>query len=175
MATTYELIASTTVGSGGTTSIDFNTISASYTDLLISISARVDQSGAPNILMRFNSDTGANYTYKTLYGDGSSAGSYSQADTGNTFINIGYGTNSSNTANTFGNAQIYIPNYAGSNYKSSSSESVQETNATGAYCMLTAALWNNTSAITSISLYNINSGYKWVQYSTAYLYGIKNS
>jgi hypothetical protein len=67
---------------------------------------------------------------------------------------------------------IYIPNYAGSSNKSVSIDSVTENNATGAYSGLTAALFASTAAITS---FGISTGSNFVQYSTATLYGIKNS
>ena len=40
MANTYELIASSTVGAGGASSIDFNSIPNTYTDLLVKLSGR---------------------------------------------------------------------------------------------------------------------------------------
>ena len=78
-----------------------------------------------------------------------------------------------NTASTFGNLQIYIPNYAGSNQKSYSIDSVGENNATDAYQVLSAGKYNQTTAITQVSLRIASSNL--AQYSTAYLYGIKNS
>ena len=44
MLNTYELIASTTVGSGGTSSINFNPIPSTYTDLKLICSIRTTQS-----------------------------------------------------------------------------------------------------------------------------------
>jgi hypothetical protein len=78
------------------------------------------------------------------------------------------------TSNTFGNTSVYIPNYAGSNFKSISIDGVTENNATAALQFFNAGLFKSTSAITSISLtaYNFAS---YVQYSTADLYGISNA
>jgi hypothetical protein len=67
--------------------------------------------------------------------------------------------------------EVYIPNYAGSAYKSISIDAVDENNASSAYSVLTAGLWSNTAAITSLRLTDNNGGY--LQYTTAYLYGIK--
>ncbi len=75
--------------------------------------------------------------------------------------------------NTFANGEIYIPNYTASVNKSVSIDSVTENNATSAIAALDAGLWANTAAITSINL-NGNNG-NFVQYSTAYLYGIVKS
>ena len=168
MANTYTLISSVTVGSGGASSIDFTSIPATYTDLVLKISMRDDETGAGNadLFMSFNS-TGVNST-KVLYGYGSGVGSNS----GN--LIAGAGASAGNTANTFSSIDIYIPNYTSSSNKSISLDFVDEDNNTVAYSTLTAGLWTVTSAITSISL-TTTSTKKFVQYSTAYLYGIKNS
>ena len=169
MANTFELIASSTVGAGGASSIDFTSIPATYTDLLINFSGRSDRSAAGDwAYATFNSST-ASFTGITLEGDGSAVSSY------NTFGRIlGMATGDTATANTFGNSYAYIPNYAGSTNKSFSVDMVTENNASSAFDDLHAGLWSNTAAITSISL-TPRVGTKWLQYSTAYLYGIKNS
>ena len=48
-----------------------------------------------------------------------------------------------------------------------------ENNATYAFLPLSAVLLANTAAVTSIKLVPFSG--TWVQYTTAYLYGIKNS
>jgi hypothetical protein len=80
---------------------------------------------------------------------------------------------STDTANTFGNTDIYIPNYAGSANKSVSVDTVEENNGTTARALLGAILWSNTAAITALGLTPVSGSF--VQYSTATLYGIKNS
>jgi len=172
---TYVLISSVTVGAGGASSIDFTSIPATYTDLVIKLSARSNRSSgdANSIKITFNGST-SGYTFRLLYGDGSNAYSSTQASY---FTNAGWGgyadQNTGNTASTFSSHEIYIPNYAGSNNKSFSVDSVHENNAANAYAALVANLWSNTSAITSISL--VPEGFSFVQYSDAYLYGVKNS
>ena len=175
MANTFELIASATAGSGGSASFDFGSIPATFTDLLIDISTRDTATNVGSELkIRFNSDTGANYNWRRIYGDGGTV--YSQSGSGigapyTSFVLAGYSSGASTTSNTFGSTLIYIPNYLSSNYKSISSDSVSENNAAGAYQALTAGIWNNTSAINAISIF----GLSFVQYSTAYLYGVKSS
>lgn len=169
MATTYELIDSYTVGSGGASSVTLGsggTIPNTYTDLLVKISSRFS-SAINNINLSLNGST-SNFSRKTLDGDGSSAASYGGND--NFMVSS---VSSSNTANTFGNAEVYIPNYTSSNYKSISVDGVAENNATQSYSDLNAMLWSNTAVITSIT-FTPSSG-NFVQYSTFYLYGIKNS
>ena len=166
MATTYTLIASNTVGSGGASSVAFNSIPQTYTDLIVKISGRTNRTvDVDSIAMTFNgSSTGI--TWRTLMGDGSTATS----GTAQRF----WVDSTTYTANTFNNAEVYIPNYASANYKSTSIDVVTENNATGAYAEMLAQLWSNTAAITSIELAP-QFGTGWLQYSTFYLYGIKKS
>jgi len=172
MATTYEAIATVTVGSGGAASIDFTSIPATYTDLCVVLSLRNNRStaiGYPRLT--FNSST-TGYTRRELYGDGSSA--YSSTGGGGSYLEFVCSGNGA-TSSTFGNAVFYVPNYAGSNNKSVSYDAVSENNATTAQASLNAGLWSNTSAITSIAFAPGDSATSFSQYSTATLYGIKNS
>ena len=165
MANTFTLIASYTVGSGGAASIDFSSIPATYTDLCVKTSLRC--STADNIYIKLNNSS-ASFNVKFLYGSGSAAASGGQAD-----AYVGTANASTYTANSFGSAELYIPNYAGSTNKSISSDSVQETNATTAYAVLAASLWSNTAAINQVTL-SPNGGV-FVEHSTAYLYGVSNA
>ena len=170
MPDTFIKIASVTVGSGGASSIDFTSIPSTYTDLCVKFSLRFDLPfDAANINIRFNSNA-SGYSTRRLKGTGSAA--ISDSTSGAASMVFNYGAGDTLTANTFGNGELYIPNYAGSSNKSVSSDAVTENNATAAYAVLQAGLWSNTAAITSISL--LCDG-NWKQYSTATLYGIKNS
>ena len=166
MANTYEAIATVTVGSGGAATMAFTSIPQTYTDLLLKVSGRTSYTTIDSIFFTFNAST-ADFSSIILYGDGTSASSFTQARF------AGSQTGSSQTANTFANNEIYIPNYAGSSYKSYSVDSVTETNGTTAYAYLAAGLWSDTAAITGITL-TPNAG-SFVEYSSATLYGIKNS
>ena len=168
MATTYTLISSVTVGSGGAANMEFTGIPSIYTDLVVKITGRSSGSDT-SIELSFNNNT-SNRTTIYLFGNGSSALSSNSA---NMFITSSI-VPSTSTASTFSNAELYIPNYAGSNNKSSSVDGVSENNATAANMALTANLWSNTAAITSIKL-TPAGGSNFVQYSTAYLYGISNA
>ena len=167
MANTFELIASSTVGAGGAASIAFSSIPSTYTDLCIKLSARSTRSGyeSDGLTITLNS-TGVS-AGRGLYGSGSGAAS-------DTDTIVGVFSAAATTANTFGNAEIYIPNYTPSNNKSISSDAVGENNGTTAYMRLSAVLVPLTSAITSITLASATSS-NFVQYSTAYLYGVKNA
>lgn len=169
MALTYIKIASATVGSGGASSIDFNSIVSTYDDLVILASIRTTN-GTPNtdMAMRFNGST-SGYSNRQLYGTGSQA--LSNAPFSDR-IYIGSGNGNGATSNTFGNQLIYIPNYKTSNNKSVSTDAVSENNGTTAFMNLVAGLWSNSAAITSISLFDGNT---IMQHSTAVLYGISRT
>ena len=167
---TYQLISSVTVGSGGASSIDFTSIPATYTDLNLIVSARASTANNTALQIYFNNSTGS-YDLKRLTGDGATA--FSDGLTANTYLRA-IGTDQANfTASSFGNVSIYIPNYTSSTNKSVSIDGVTETNATTAYASLLAGIRNNTAAINQITI--IPDSGNFAQYSTAYLYGIKNS
>jgi len=167
---TYTLIASNTVGAGGAASITFSSIAGTYTDLLVKVSGRSARAGqqADNLFVTFNSNT-SNYSVRTLQGNGSSA---SSSNFSNRYASLALDAAGS-TASIFSSHEIYIPSYASAYYKSYSVDNVSENNATAAQSDLLAGLWSNTAAITSIELKPEVSTF--VQYTTAYLYGIKNS
>jgi len=171
MANTYTLIASSTVGSGGVSNIEFTSIPSTYTDLLIKMSLRSNRALAVDgIVMRFNGDTtSGNYTAKRIYGSGSGSPTSDSANNGLAIMN-----GNTATASVFANAEAYIPNYTGGNAKSVSADGVSENNATEAYAVLYSLLWSGTSAISSIKITSETAD-TILQYSTAYLYGISNS
>jgi hypothetical protein len=159
------LIERIEVPSGGQAAIEFTVIPQSYTDLLVLLSGRTDRASlTDDLLITINGST-SNFTYRELIGTGSNAASGSGSTGYEAII-----TATNATANTFGNLQIYIPNYAGSNAKSISTDYVHENNSSTAYQGIVASLWNQTAAITSIALDPLNADF--VQYSSASLYGI---
>lgn len=167
---TFTKIASVTVGSGGASTIDFNSIPNTYTDLALLISTRNtrnDGSFWATLQFTFNNTT-SNRTRKNLYGyQGTTAGS----DSGTDFAVVS--TSSSATSSVFDNIMAYIPNYTSSNYKSMTIDGVTENNNTSNYLYLNASLWSDTSVINQITI--TPTSYNFVQYSSATLYGIKNS
>jgi hypothetical protein len=170
MPNTFTLIASYTVGASPVTSIDFSSISSSYTDLCFKISARITRSGYVGDIMNISfNGTSTNESSRRLEGNGSSASSAS-----NSLLLAYQASTTDATASTFGNAELYIPNYAGSNYKSASNDGVSENNSTTAYAGFAANLWSNTAAINQVT-FTPDSGSNFVQYSTIYLYGVKNA
>lgn len=148
-----------------TTAITFSSIPSGYTDLILKLNGRTTRSATQEDLnISYNGST-ASFTSKFITGTGSGVASY----TGTRF----YGSIPSATATstTFGNIEIYIPNYTSSNYKSAGVDYVCENNATAAECGLVASLWSNTAAITSLEITGNSSG-SFVANTTATLYGV---
>jgi hypothetical protein len=170
MANTYIPIATTTVGSGGVSTITFNSIPQTYTDLLIKLSLRSNFANQANGLLFITNGNSSDYSLRVLEGNGSTVGS-----TNTTYSVLGIINGNSTTVNTFSNVEIYIPNYTSSNNKSFSCDAVTENSGTTAYQYFYSALRSSTAAITSIAFADGTSGQNFMQYSTATLYGIKNS
>ena len=175
MANTYLVISTVTVGSGGSASINFASIPATYTDLCVKFSTRENSTNvSDNVRMTFNSATTL-FSMRRNYGLGS-GGTGSQAiSTSPDFDIFGYGAGNGATASTFGSGEFYIPHYAGSNYKSISGDSAGETNGTAASMSFNVGLWSNTAAITTLTLKPYDTSKVFMEYSTATLYGIKSS
>ena len=177
MANTFELIASSTVGVLGVASIDFTSIPSTYTDLCLLTSLRsAFVSGPRDAGYIVINTTGSTYESRRVRGVDAagalSSGSGAGVDPSSTFL-LGMPATTA-TASTFSNDMLYFPNYTGSTAKSYSSDSVQENNSTSAWEVnLVAGITTATSAISTIKIF-ASSG-NLVQYSTAYLYGVKSS
>jgi hypothetical protein len=168
MTANYVLLNKITVGSGGAASVTFSSIpQTGYTDLVVKLTGRNTSSG-DWFNISFNGST-ANFNTRNIFGTGGAAVSNSRADGVEAFVN----NNSSTTANTFSSSEIYIPNYTSSSNKSFSIDSVTENNGTTAYSILSAGLWSNSAAITSITLTPVANNL--AQNSTFYLYGVVNA
>jgi hypothetical protein len=144
---TMTLIETKTLGSGSA-SIEFTSIPQNATDLVLLFSGRRDQDSV-EVRIQFNGDTGSNYTTRRLFGGGGAAASDNSSTTFLPFYGV---VNSNATSNVFSNGQFYISNYTGSTTKTVSADTVTENNGIEAYTQITAGLWNNTAAITSILL-----------------------
>lgn len=118
------------------------------------------QSIDDNVLMRFNSDTGSNYSSTTLFGNGSAASSF--RSTSATSMQLG-GLFTSDG----GNAIYQIMNYSNSTtYKSV----LARANAAGSGTQARVGLWRSTAAITSVTL--LTGSGNFAVGSTFSLYGI---
>jgi hypothetical protein len=168
----YESIATVTVGSGGSASVTFSSIPATYTHLQIRALSRSDRasSAGDGMLVQLNSDTGTNYSYHYIQGDGSSA--TSGADTSVTSMIIPRSGSASQTSGIFGVTVLDLLDYANTNkYKTLRTLGGNDANGSGIVALF-SGLWRSTSAVTSITIDQQN-GPNFVEYSSFALYGIK--
>jgi hypothetical protein len=175
MPSTYTLISSNVLASSAS-SVTFSAIPGTYTDLVVRISARSDDSSnnSNSIRLYFNGNTGTVYSFTRILSDGTTVTSYRTPANGDElYFNNGINSATS-TASTFSNAEIYISNYTSSNNKSVAGFQVTEKNTAASYMGITAGLAQITSAITSMEV-TLNPGQSYVSGSSFYLYGIKNS
>ena len=160
MPSTYTPIATTTLGSAAS-SVTFSSISGAYTDL-IAVVAGATTTSAQGIKLRFNGDSGSNYSRTAVFGTGSSAGS--TRDTSVTSIDVFY----------YGTTQAVgicnVMNYSNTTtFKTSISRGNDPDSALNAI----ASLYRSTSAITSMEFF-ITSG-NFASGSTFTLYGVKSA
>ena len=166
MANTYTLISSNVL-SGSAASVTFSSIPSTYTDLVIRGSSRQTTGTYTSIFYTFNSITSA---YSDTFLDNVPS---SSRDSSMAYGYLGKDSGSATTSNTFGSFEFYIPNYAGSTNKPSSSFAVSENNdATAQRINVVANLLGNTAAITSVTM---SASVSFETGSSFYLYGIKNS
>jgi hypothetical protein len=145
---TMTLIETKTLGTAAA-SIEFTSIPQDGTDLVIATSLRHTGNGFDNVasaVIRFNGSS-TNFNFRSLFGTGNGGVASGNAAAGF----IGFEPTATATSNTFGNTQIYVPNYTGSTNKSFSVDNVAENNGL-TYMSILALLWSNTSAITSLSI-----------------------
>lgn len=159
MARTYEPIASQTLGSAAA-SVTLSSLPGTYTDLRVVV---IGSSASGNGLeIRFNGDSGSNYSWTNLSGDGSSAAS--SRSSSQTLARVG-----SITTGGPHYALFDVMSYANTNvYKTYLSAAGRDQNAVYRF----VGLWRDTSAITSLTVLtttgvNLSSGL------SVSLYGIK--
>ncbi len=179
-ASSYESIASVTVGSGGAAYAEFTSIPATYTHLQIRILSRTTQNSVngESILLRFNGDTGSNYSdhvLRTYFGVGSGLDASGNAN--QSFINIGASVSNSLMSDLYAATIIDILDYGNTNkYKTTRNINGYDFNGstTGySYLQFISGNWRNTNAISTIRLTPDVSNFS--QYSSIALYGIKGS
>ena len=158
----YESIATVTVGSGGSSSIEFTSIPSTYKHLQVRMLAKFSVGDWTEI--KLNGDTGSNYSYHYLRGNGASAsaggGGFNASGLG-----LLFGTE-------WGGAVIDVLDYTNTN-KLTTVRNLGGFDANGSgEIVLSSNLWNNTAAITSLKLQKSSAG-TFTQYSHFALYGIK--
>jgi hypothetical protein len=168
---TYTLINSNTL-SANAASVTFSSIPSTYTDLVLRVSARNNDTGTSFFRVTVNGDTTTNYSNTTLIGSGTAVTSGRNSSTG--YFGPQYIPSSSNTSNTFSSTEFYFANYLSTSAKPFSFYSTEENNAAGSYMIAQATLYRGTS-ISSITLDESFGSLQFVSGSSFYLYGISNA
>ena len=167
----FDALATVTVPSGGVASINFAGIPTGYKHLQIRYIVRSTQAATETgINAQFNGDTGSNYAFHYIFGDGSSAAA--GAGSSATALNLINIPGASATANAFGAGVFDLLDYA-SLTKNKTVRLLQGWDGNGSGRLnFSSGLWMNSStAVNSINFYP-SSG-NWAQYSQFALYGVK--
>jgi hypothetical protein len=165
MPSTYEPIATTTLGTAAAT-IDFSSIPATYTDLrIVLVGTCTSTATFANCI--FNGVTSSVYSSTFLTGNGSSAAS-SQGSTSR--ISLGSTQQIQTTTPTLVTLDIF--SYAGSTFKTCLGTGSYDLNGSGSV-ERSVGLFRDTTAISSVTLRI--GGVNWEIGTTATLYGIKNA
>lgn len=165
MPATYEPIATVSV-TVAAASITFSSIPSTYTDLRFVWVGTATSNGA-EFYIRFNSDSGTNYSQTGIYGNGASAASGSVTSASQVKGTLGGGVSS--TIPHFYTCDVF--SYAGSTNKTCLIESSEDRNGSG-FVERNVGLWRSTSAINTITI--LPNTLTWAAGTTATLYGIKS-
>lgn len=162
----YDALATVTVPSGGASTITFAGIPAGYKHLQI---RAIQLSSSPNndIVMRFNGDSGSNYSLHVLQGNGASASAY--AGTSSTYATMGYTADATQPAPSV----CDILDYANtSKYKTVRVLNGNDANGATRYMNFMSGNWRNTAAVTSITITH-GAAVNFNEFSQFALYGVK--
>jgi hypothetical protein len=159
MPKTYEPI-SNQVLSSNTATVTFSSIPQNYTDLILVTTVTEPTDGY--FKLQFNSDTGTNYSRTTLYGGGVALSNRNTNE-------VAWYIDAQQTFTNGLTAYTHIFNYSNSTtFKSG----LFRFGAAAVYALVSARLWRNTAAITTITCAQISSG-QFSAGSKFTLYGIK--
>lgn len=161
---TYTPLANVTLGSAAAT-VTFSSISQSYRDLVLVCQMSRSTTGESGPFIRVNGDTGSNYSFVNMEGNGTSASRAFGAARDRM-----YGSWSANAVrdNSLANSIWQIQDYSTTDrFKTA----LVRTNNGGVVTYAAANRWASTSAITSIVVALDNTG-SFAAGSTFALYGI---
>lgn len=162
----FESIATVDVGSGGSSTITFSSIPSTFKHLQVRYITR--DSNGQHLSFKANNDSGSNYGFHRVSGNGSSASAL--ASTGRTDMVINQ-SGTSTTASIFNAGVIDILDYANtSKYKTIRTLNGVDYNGSG-YVELISNLWSSTSAISTLTFSPFVGTFS--QYTQLALYGIK--
>jgi hypothetical protein len=162
---TYEAIATTTVTGSAVADVTFTGIPSTYTDLVIVCSLKIAATSATNTFIKVGNgsiDTGSNYSWTRMLGDGSSASS-SRASSVSDGVIIGDANLNDFTADI-----LHLQNYSNT---TTNKTIITRNNLASALTQAAVGMWRSTSAIDQVRIFgnvrNLAVG------TTISIYGIK--
>ena len=171
-ATSYELIG-TILLTSAQSSVTFAGIPASlYKHLQLRYATRSSTTYGDDVNLRFNADSGANYSHHLMVGNGSNVSAYSA--TSATYIKGGFTIANDQTASAFGVGVLDILD-AQSTTKNKTTRNLTggtEGGGAGNQIQLWSGAWYSTAAISSIVL-TLGSGGNYLVGSRFSLYGVR--
>jgi hypothetical protein len=144
---TYTPLANITLGSTAT-SVTFSSINQTYRDLILVTNVTHSANAEIDLTIRFNGDSGANYSRVAMTGDGSTAASFAQ--TGNNGVNV------LGASTTISAAITQVMDYSATDKHKTV---LFRGNLTSGRVSAFAARWANTAAITSLSVSVLSGNY----------------
>lgn len=161
----YESIATVLVGSGGTSSIDFTSLSTDYKHLQIRANYLTSADVA---LLRFNGTTSGStaYDFHGIRGNGSTASAYAVTSTPHVQIGTGLGAST-----TIYGLVIDILDFANTNKNTTVKLTYGYDNNGSGQIEFFSGLWRSTAAVTSIKILPASGVIS--QHSQFALYGLK--
>jgi hypothetical protein len=178
--TSYESIATVTVGSGGTSYIEFTSIPSTFKHLQLRGISQTNRATYNTSALKvvLNGDTAANYSSHILSSDPASPSTSAVAGGAASQTSIAeLSTSSSVASNVFGASVVDILDYTNTNkYKTIRFLSGADTNGAASgyagWIGFGSGAWLNTTAVTNVRFYP-QFGTTINQYSSFALYGIK--
>jgi hypothetical protein len=168
MPSTYEPIATTTLGSS-TANIDFTSIPSTYTDLVVVGLLKTATATGNATYMRFNGDTGSNYSATDLSGTGTATVTTRFAN--QTWIRLNY--YSDPNTSLFTPFLLNIMNYSNTtSHKNTISNFARADSAGQIGFDYMAGLWRSSAQINQITVFIENST-NLAAGSSITLYGVK--
>lgn len=169
----FQLLESVVLSSDAS-SVTFSNVSstyaANYKHLQIRYTARRNASGSVGTVLRFNGDTGSNYSRHGIGGNGSSVYAFGAGSDTSMFVGSSFGSGAA--AGAFVGAIIDIVDaFSTSKFKTVRTFSGRPSEDVA----LHSGMWRNTSTINTILIYPDVGGTAFVAGSRFSLYGIRGS
>jgi hypothetical protein len=173
MPSNYVLLRKITL-TANSASVTFSSIpQTGYTDLKLVCAVKVNRDfTSDDLRITINSNTGATYGNRRLYGTGTNANTDGGDAVGLTYAYTGVAPAATATANTFSNTEFYFPSYTSSTRKSYTAESVAANNNSANALHTNANICSDTNPISIITIDGYNTPRDVLAGSTFSLYGL---